>query len=159
MFRNNPIPVRKEEADPILLIGMTKQELLRELSGETYVALKPSPVHGIGVFAITDIPKGCRNLFSKNTGGWIKLPIAEVEKLPAHSSSLVETYCLFDEENYFVPDHGFKIMDLVNYLNHSSAPNIISVNDGEYFEAIEDIAAGSELFVNYGDIVSVDDYE
>ncbi len=138
---------------------MTKEELLRELSSETFVALKPSTVHGIGVFAITDIPKGCRAIFSRNEGNWIRLPIHEVEKLPVHSRSLVETYCLYDDEDYFVPDYGFKIMDLVNYLNHSSAPNIISVNDGEYFEAIVDISAGSELFVDYGEIVKVEGYE
>ena len=138
---------------------MTKEELLKELSQETYVALKPSAIHGIGVFAIVDIPRGCRNLFSKNVGNWIKLPIRDVEKLPEHSRSLIETYCLYDEENYFVPDYGFKVMDLVNYLNHSPAPNIISVNDGEYFEALVDIPVGTELMINYGDIVEVDGYE
>jgi len=138
---------------------MTKEELLKELSQETYVALKPSAVHGIGVFAIADIPKGCRELFSKNVGDWIKLPISDVEKLPEHSRSLIETYCLYDEEYYFVPDYGFKVMDLVNYLNHSSAPNVISVNDGEFFEALVDIPAGTELLINYGDIVEVEGYE
>ena len=138
---------------------MTKEELLRELSQQTYVALKPSAVHGIGVFAITDIPKGCPHLFSKNIGNWIKLPIADVEKLPQHSRSLIETYCLYDEEYYFVPDYGFKVMDLVNYLNHSSSPNVVSVNDGEYFEALVDIPAGTELLINYGDIVEVEGYD
>lgn len=138
---------------------MTKDELIKELSQETYVALKPSAVHGIGVFAIADIPKGCRTLFSKNVGNWIKLPIANVEKLPDHSRSLIETYCLYDDEHYFVPDYGFKVMDLVNYLNHSSSPNIISVNDGEYFEALVDIPVGTELMINYGDIVEVEGYE
>ena len=138
---------------------MTKEELLKELSQDTYVALKPSAVHGIGVFAIADIPKGCRNLFSKNVGDWIKLPISDVEKLPEHSRSLIETYCLYDEEHYFVPDYGFKVMDLVNYLNHSSVPNVISVNDGEYFEALVDIPAGTELMINYGDIVEVEGYD
>jgi SET domain-containing protein len=138
---------------------MTKDELIKELSQETYVALKPSAVHGIGVFAIADIPKGCRTLFSKNVGNWIKLPIANVEKLPDHSRSLIETYCLYDDEHYFVPDYGFKVMDLVNYLNHSSSPNVISVNDGEYFEALVDIPVGTELMINYGDIVEVEGYE
>lgn len=138
---------------------MTKEELLKELSQETYVALKPSGVHGIGVFAIADIPKGCRNLFSQNVGSWVKLPIADVEKLPEHSRSLIETYCLYDEENYFVPDYGFKVMDLVNYLNHSSSPNVASVNEGEYFEALTDIPAGTELMINYGNIVDVEGYD
>jgi SET domain-containing protein len=138
---------------------MTKEELLKELSQETYVALKPSPVHGIGVFAIKDIPKGCRTIFSKNENNWIKLRIADVEKLPEHSRNLVETYCLFDETDYYVPDYGFKLMDLVNYLNHSSTPNVISVNEGEYFEALTNIPAGIELLVNYGQITDVDDYD
>lgn len=138
---------------------MTKEELLRELSQEMYAMLKPSPVHGIGVFAMQDIPKGCRTIFSKNVGEWIKLPIADVEKLPDHSRNLVETYCLYDEEHYYVPDYGFKVMDMVNYLNHSSTPNIISVNDGEYFEALTDIAAGEELLVNYGLIVNTTEYD
>jgi SET domain-containing protein len=138
---------------------MTKEELLRELSEEMYAMLKASPVHGIGVFAMQDIPKGCRTIFSKNVGEWIKLPIADVEKLPDHSRNLVETYCLYDEEHYYVPDYGFKVMDMVNYLNHSSTPNIISVNDGEYFEALTDIAAGEELLVNYGSIVDTTEYD
>ena len=132
---------------------MTKEELLQELSQEIFAMLKPSPVHGIGVFAVRDIPKGCRNIFSQNTGEWVKLPIRDVDRLPEHSRNLVETYCLYDEENYFVPDYGFKIMDIVNYLNHSANPNIKSVNHGEYFEALDDIPAGSELLVNYEMIV------
>ena len=132
---------------------MTKEALLQELSQETYIMLKPSPLDGIGVFALRDIPKGCRNIFSKNIGQWIKLPITDVEKLPDHSRNMVETYCLYDEEHYFVPDYGFKVMDMVNYLNHSATPNVSSVNEGEYFEALEDITAGTELLVNYVHIV------
>jgi SET domain-containing protein len=132
---------------------MTKDELLKQLQQETYAMLKTSPVHGVGVFAIQDIPKGCRNIFSRGIGEWIKLPINEVELLPHHSKELIETYCLFDEDNYYVPDYGFKVMDLVNYLNHSHSPNIQSVNEGEEFEAIRDIQTGEELLVNYEHIV------
>ncbi len=138
---------------------MTKEELLHELQHETWVALQPSPVHGIGVFAVCDIKKGCKTIFSKNTGGWLKLSFEEVEQLPAHSKNLVETYYLYNSEHYFIPDHGCKVMDMANYLNHSNTPNIISVNDGEYFETLRDIAKGEELLVDYGTIVDgVDDY-
>ena len=133
---------------------MDIKQLLAELQSNTYVMIKPSPVDGIGVFAIRDIPKGCRAIFSKNIGEWIKVPKAEVELLPAHSKTLIETYCLYDEDNYFIPNYGFKVMDLVNFLNHSDAPNIISINDGEEFEAIRDIISGEELLIDYGNIVS-----
>ena len=131
---------------------MTKEQLLHQLQQDTYVMLKPSPIEGIGVFAIRDIPKGCRTIFSTGIGDWIKLSFDEVEKLPPHSRNLVETYCLYDEETYFVPDYGFKLMDMVLYLNHSAQFNIVSVNDGEQFEALRDIKAGEELLVNYGSI-------
>lgn len=133
---------------------MPIEKILTELKEETYAVLKPSPVHGIGVFAARDIPRGCRNIFSKGVGEWVKLPISKVEELPEHSKALVETYCLYDEEHYFVPSYGFKIMDMVNYLNHSSKPNLASVNDGEEFEAMRDIAAGEELLIDYNHIAS-----
>lgn len=139
---------------------MPQKKLLQQLQNETYVRLKESPVHGIGVFAIQDIPKGCRNIFSKGMGEWIKISIADVEALPEHSKSLIETYCLFDEENYFVPEYGFKMLDLVIYLNHSANPNIVSINDGEEFEALTDIPSGQELLVNYHQLVNnIEEYD
>jgi SET domain-containing protein len=134
---------------------MTKEELLNELAGNTWVMIKPSPIEGIGVFALQDIPKGCRSMFSKanEQEQWIPITKTEVEKLPAHSKALIENYCLYDDENYFVPDYGFKKMDLVNFLNHSNTPNVISINDGEFFEAIRDIKQGEELVIDYGEIV------
>ena len=132
---------------------MTKKELLHDLQHETYIALQPSPVHGIGVFAICDIPKGCKNIFSKDTGGWIQLSMAEAEQLPAHVREFIETYYLYDADHYFIPDHGCKVMDMANYLNHSNTPNIMSVDDGSYFEATRDIKSGEELLVDYRKIV------
>jgi SET domain-containing protein len=134
---------------------MHLNHLLQELTYNTFVMIKPSPVDGIGVFALRDIPKGCRSMFSPpgNDDDWIAVPRTEIEKLPAHARHLVETYCLFDADTYFVPKDGFKKMDLVNFLNHADTPNIQSINDGEYFEALRDIMAGEELFLDYGKIV------
>lgn len=137
---------------------MTREELLKELSDETFITLKPSPVHGIGVFALRDIPKGCKTLFSRNVGEWIRVPITDIDQLPDQTRNMVETYCLYDETHYYLPDYGFKVMDLVNYLNHSSTPNVISVNDGEYFESLREIKEGEELLVNYGEIVDTKEY-
>ena len=136
---------------------MNKEALLNELANATYVMIKPSPLHGIGVFAIRDIPKGTKNIFSKGVGDWIKVSKEEVDALPQHSKDLVENHCLFDEDHYFIPDYGFKLVDLVIYLNHSETPNVISLNEGEEFEAIRDIANGEELLVDYGTIVECDE--
>ena len=136
---------------------MNKEALLKELAASTYVMIKPSQLHGIGVFAIRDIPKGTINIFSKGVGDWIKVSKEEVDTLPQHSKDLIENHCLFDEDYYFIPDYGFKLVDLVIYLNHSETPNVISLNDGEEFEAIRDIASGEELLVDYGTIVECEE--
>ena len=132
---------------------MTKQALLDQLKNDTLVMLRPSPVQGIGVFAISEIAKGRRGLFSNDNSKWLKIHKDEINQLPEHSKYLVENHCLYDDQYYFVPEYGFKMVDLVIYLNHSDTPNIVSINDGEDFEAIRTIEAGEELFVDYGDIV------
>jgi SET domain-containing protein len=138
---------------------MTKQALLKELAQETYAVLKPSPLHGIGVFAVRDIPKGCKNIFSKETGEWILLGMKEVEQLPEHSKNFIETYYLYDNDHYFIPAHGCKVMDMANYLNHSNTPNLVSVEDGLYFETTRNITEGEELLIDYGSIMEgMDDY-
>ncbi len=134
---------------------MTKAELLQELAGNTWVMLKPSPIEGIGVFALRDIPKGCRDMFGKpdDADEWITVSKNEIESLPAHAQFLVGNYCLYDEANYFVPAQGFKKIDISLFLNHSGEPNIISVDDGDYFETTRDIKEGEELVIDYGEIV------
>ncbi len=134
---------------------MNKEELLNELANQSYVMLRSSTVAGVGVFAIRDIPKGCRDMFSKpdQSDQWIAIERSEVESLPEHARLLIENYCLFDEKNYFVPDYGFKKIDISLCLNHSDNPNIISIQDGEYFEATRNISNGEELFIDYGEIV------
>ncbi len=132
-----------------------KEQLLNELINNTFVILKPSPVAGIGVFAIRDIEKGCRAMFSKpdKNDQWITIARKEVEALPDHAKHLIYNYCLYDEENYFVPDYGFKKIDVSLFLNHSDTPNLKSIEEGNYFEATRDIKNGEELFLDYGEIV------
>lgn len=132
---------------------MTKEELLNELANNTWVMIKPSSIHGIGVFAVTDIPQGCNKMFSTEMGEWTTVPKTEIDELPQHAQDIVENYCLYDEANYFLPAQGFKAIDLSLFLNHADIPNIISVNDGAYFEAIRDIKRGEELLIDYGAIV------
>jgi SET domain-containing protein len=135
---------------------MNKENLLAELKLQTYVMLKPSAVAGIGVFAVCDIAKGCREMFSKPTptDEWITLTKKEVENLPQHAQFIIGNYCLFDDdENYFVPAEGFKKIDISLFINHSDTPNLISINDGDYFETTRAIKAGEELFLDYGAIV------
>lgn len=134
---------------------MSPEQLLHELRDQTYVMLRPSPIEGIGVFALRDIPKGCRDIFSPPLAAddYVAVPRATIDELPAHARRLVETYCLYDAESYYLPGGGFKKLDLVHFLNHSDTPNVASIDEGNWFEALRDIAAGEELLVDYGALV------
>ncbi len=134
---------------------ISKESLLAELGHHTFVILRPSPVAGIGVFAIRSIPKGCREMFSRPDPAdrWVTLTRTEVSRLPKAIQHLIENYCLFDADHYFVPETGFKKIDVSLFINHSDSPNIRSIDEGNYFEAIRDIQEGEELFVDYGTLV------
>lgn len=132
---------------------MTKDQLLHSLIEQHYVCLKPSGIHGVGVFALRNIPKDCTKMFSTEPGEWHRLDFSEVEHLPPHARKLIETYCLFDETHYFVPAQGFQVMDLSLFLNHSDQPNIVSVDEGAYFMSLREIIAGEELLIDYGTLV------
>ena len=62
---------------------MTKEELLSELSNNTWVMIKPSGIHGIGVFAVRDIPAGCREIWAAGAAaclqGQIRLVYAALQ--------------------------------------------------------------------------------
>ena len=132
---------------------MNKATLLEHLRLHTWVALQPSIVHGIGVFSLCDIPRGQTKIFSQDQSEWIPVSKEEVAGLPQHVRDRIENHCLFDESHYFIPEYGFNMIDPVIYLNHSENPNVKSIDDGNDFEALRDIKAGEELFVDYGEIV------
>lgn len=134
----------------------SKLTLIESLTEDHYLMLKPSGIHGIGVFAIRTIPEGCKTLFSSDPGEWITLSKMEFESLPTHAKILIENYCLFDLDHYYVPAHGFKQMDLSFFLNHSDQPNLRSVLDGAYFETIREIQEGEELTLDYGTVCEYD---
>jgi SET domain-containing protein len=132
---------------------MNPQALLQLLRHHTCVQLQPSGIHGIGVFAICDIPKGSRHMFAPPHQNFTHLSFADVADLPAHVQAVVENYCLYNQTGYYVPNDGFTVMDVSLFLNHSDTPNLTSVNDGDYFEALTAIPAGTELTLNYNTLV------
>lgn len=127
---------------------MTAADLLADIA-TTRVGLAPSPIHGIGVFALADIPAGTRDLFSPPRP-WVPVPEAEVQALPPPARRLVQTYCLWDAGTYYLPPDGFRVFDLVMYLNHSDEPNLKSVNGGDQFVTTRAVKTGDELTVDYG---------
>ena len=110
--------------------------------------LKPSTIHGIGVFLVSDVSRGGLIWRFDSRIDRVYAP-AEVDSLPAHIQTFLRTYSTWQEAiGLFVlcGDNG-------RYFNHSASPNTVSdaISFGED-RAARDLAAGEELTSDYATI-------
>lgn len=121
-------------------MGVSKRKWSKAL-----LHLRPSRIDGIGCFADIPIRKGeFVRVWDTEDSKWV--PLKE-----AHSSRYRELYKRFairSAGGYWAPV-DFLRMSAGWYMNHSTSPNLQS-DDGEvtYF-ALEDIAPGEELTIDY----------
>ena len=133
-------------------INNDRSELLSILHN-TYCVLKPSPLHGIGVFAIRDIPEGINPFGKEDLSQWTYLEPDEINKLDDDIKEVIKTYCVKQNGKYCVPKYGFhNRLGIANYLNNSDTPNIESINNGEEFRTLRRINKGEELLIDYDEI-------
>lgn len=135
-----------------------KKLIFDDLKRGIYCRIKPSPVHGVGVFAIRDIPKGT-NPFAYMPGQTeeeekenIMIPKAEIDdnqELSDEIKKYVKDMVPVENGNYYYPVMSLNQLDLPYYVNHSDKPNLFSPDDGVTFIANRDIKKDEELFVDY----------
>lgn len=133
------------------VVPMSQEEQCQDLIRTVYTRLAPSPVHGVGVFAIRDIKKGNRCFVmpaSDNRPQWYKIYPATLKK---------EVGEVFPEIYGLILDRWPQVVNgipflnpnfdarLVSFMNHSDTPNYDPVTD----LALTDIKAGEELFEDY----------
>jgi uncharacterized protein len=116
-----------------------------------FTRLAPSPIHGIGVFAIVDIPKGT-DIFGESgsdDGDFVEIPEAWVRMLvEGPIKQLYLDFCVLQDGIFYCPE-SFNEMTPSWYLNNSKEPNCEVVKEGIYFVAARNIMAGEELTVSY----------
>ena len=128
----------------------TKKKLFEHLQTEVFCRLGVSPVHGIGVFAISAIPKGINPLHSLLKFHEIKFTHDEVKKLPAGVRKEMKMFCYYDKKHVLVPEIGLNSMNMAVYLNHSKTPNVKYRKNGQLV-TLCDIAKDEELMMDYDD--------
>lgn len=114
----------------------------------TYCRLKLSK-HGIGVFAIRDIPKDTNPYLNCRKVRWLKFKKTEIAALPKEIQYMIEEYYGHDGEYNYIPYHGLNGNDISFYHNHSQHPNIATPDNGQTFITSREIEKGEELFANY----------
>lgn len=126
---------------------MNKQQLLEHLSNEVYCRLKPGS-HGVGVFAVRNIPANTNPFPGAFAGDYIELSKDDLTEVPLGVQSMIKAYCVFEDNNWIVPNIGLNRLDISFFLNHSKNPNL-KTEDGETFFTLREIEEGEELLSDY----------
>lgn len=111
-----------------------------------YTRLGPSKIHGIGVFAIIDVPKGTYP-FKDGDEPIVWVDKSTVETLSEPLRQLYYSFAIIKGDKYGCPT-SFNDLTSSWYLNHSDSPNMAADEDYEFY-ALRDIHAGQELTINY----------
>jgi len=130
---------------------MTRTELLRRVLSHCYCRLQPSAIHGVGVFAVRDIPRRTNPFLTMPRyaqPGLVRITDSELRKLPPDLSATIQTQFVPTDGVLYIPTSGTNVVHIAAYLNHSTLPNL-RTSDGFDFIAGRKILAGEELTVDY----------
>lgn len=122
------------------------------------IALRRSPIHGNGVFAVADIPAGTRVAEYRGR----RLTHAQADRLYTDTIESGHTF-LFTLNDRYVIDANVD-GNVARWINHSCAPNCepllieadgAPIRDRVVIEAKRDIRVGEELTYDYGITLTV----
>jgi len=129
------------------------KEILERLEKQSYCRIQPSKTHGVGVFAIKEIPSGVSPWFTPNHhffGGTIRISSNEIGKLDEPVRQMLLDYNLVSDKGLFVHPCELEILHITQFLNASKDPNLdVSLEREDPFKTIREIKIGEELTVDY----------
>lgn len=128
---------------------MNKSSLLSHLKHEVYCRLKPSKIHGIGIFAIKKIPKGTDPFPHAPSHKSIVFKKEELKDLDIEVKKIIHDLLVFEGDTVHIPACGINCLDVSFYINHSDTPNTGYSESKENLIALRDIEAGEELTADY----------
>ena len=136
-----------------------KKALLKNLNDDIYCRIKPSKKHGVGVFAIRDIPINTNpfKLTSSQCSNQkiINITDNDIKKINTEVKKLINDFYHKENGIYGIPYNGINSNDISFYMNSSNNPNIgfesIKGCSMIIFKTLRKIKKGEELFINYND--------
>jgi SET domain-containing protein len=113
-----------------------------------YTRIKPSKIHGVGVFAIRDIKKETY-IFPGDDDELVWIKKNALKGVVRNVKRLYEDFCVIQEKGktYGCPKN-FNKMTIAWYLNHSKKPNVGCDKNYNFF-ALRKIKSGEELTADY----------
>jgi SET domain-containing protein len=130
-----------------------RSKVLARLGNQAYCKVQPSKAHGVGVFAIKDIPSGVSPWFTPNHhffDGTVRLTSHEISKLDEPVRQMLLDYNLLSKRGLFVHPYELEVLHITQFLNASSEPNLgLDTEREDTFRTIKEIKTGEELTVDY----------
>jgi len=128
-----------------------REPLRHHAAARATLEIRPSAIHGVGIFAATDIRKGQFVAEGIHEGDYERLvPWSELADFPEHIQRKIMDFCIGTPEGFIPPDDlDFDRLSLEWFFNHSCDGNL-GFNDKGDFVALRDIKAGEELTYDYG---------
>jgi SET domain-containing protein len=111
-----------------------------------YVRLKPSKIHGVGVFAIRDIPKGTY-VFRGDDDEMVWVKVSATNRLDKEIKKVYRDFSVTRNGRYGCP-RNFNLLTPAWYLNHSKKPNMAADKNYDFYSTRR-IKKGEELTVDY----------
>ena len=111
-----------------------------------YARIGLSRIHGVGVLAIRDIPRGTQ-LFRGEDERVVWVRLADVRRLPRELRRLYTDFGMAWGKRIGVP-RTLNMLSVGWYLNHSARPNVEADEDGR-FHTLRRIRRGEELTADY----------
>ena len=130
-------------------ISVSKNGVLKNLKENVYCRLRPSKIHGVGVFAIKTIPKYANPFIGCHPSQWIGFYPEELSSLEPAVKQMINDFFAVQGKKVWVPACGFNGMDISFFMNSSRNPNIESTEGGARFYALKKIKKGEELTIDY----------
>ena len=128
-----------------------RADLLRRVLADCFCQLQPSPILGVGVFAIRKIPQGrnpFRTLAKYATTGLVRVTEDGLTALPPKLAALIRALFVPTANKLYVPTSGLNVIQLCAYINHATRTNL-RTRDGARFSTNREIRPGEELTVDY----------
>jgi SET domain len=137
-----------------------KKALINNLYNDVYCRIQQSKTHGVGVFAIKDIPEGVNpfrysgnNCFNQKI---IDVPEKDLKNLDIGVKKMIHDFYHKNEDGiYSIPQYGLNSQEISFYINASKTSNVGVYEDNKCtlmaFKTKRKIKKGEKLFINYDD--------
>ena len=123
----------------------------KKLSTHVWCRLGVSNVHGVGIFALKDIPKGTDPFIDSYMGDeFCLIHKNKIENLPEEIKTMLEDYWPTNGNSKAIVPMFPNALVWTNYLNYTKDDNKVNIylNDEGKWETTKDIKKGEELLEN-----------